>query len=226
MTPSQIGQSIIAFAPAEGPSSAARILRSIIGASIDGLGPLLGAKQVAADSMEEKGDVEAAIDSLITSHIVTAGAQGLMTNVGGIATAILGIPANMGALAILHARLSASIAHLRGYDLNDPRTRHAIVATLLGKKIVDDLVCSGKLPGTPLVLATAPIADPSLELIIAQRVLTALFTSSGGKQAIGLIAKRIPLLGGGVAMVTDGWNTRAIGTYAKEQFISRRIVTR
>ena len=44
----------------------------------------------------------------------------------------------------------------------------------------------------------------------------------GGKQAVGLIARAIPVVGGGVGAATDSWNTLAVGRYAREQFVSRR----
>ena len=41
----------------------------------------------------------------------------------------------------------AGIAHLRGYDLDDPRVRNAILACLLGEDAVKSLVKKRKLPG-------------------------------------------------------------------------------
>ena len=145
-----------------------------------------------------------------------------MTNLGGFVTLVVGAPTNLAGVALIQARMVAAIAHLRGYDLNDSRVRHAVLTTLLGKRIVDDLVEKGELPGTPLVLATAPGLDRDLEQLIAQRVVTALLTTVGGKQAVGLIARAIPVVGGGVGAATDSWNTLAVGRYAREQFVSRR----
>ena len=155
-----------------------------------------------------------------------SGAQGFVTNLGGLTTMIVGAPANFAGVALVQTRLVAGIAHLRGYDLDDSRVRHAVVTTLLGKRIVDDLVAGGELPGTPLVLATAPGTDRRLEQLISQRVMTALLTASGGKTLVGLAAKRIPVIGGGVGLVTDSWNILAIGRYAREQFVSRRPTPR
>jgi len=40
-----------------------------------------------------------------------------------------------------------------------------------------------------------------------------------------MMARRIPLLGGGVSGAMDAWSTRDIGLYAKKQFVRRRRLT-
>lgn len=220
---SEIGRSIIAAAPIDAPDAAVRAFRTVVALAIDGTDWFPGAKTVAGKHLQSKGSVEDAISSVVNSHIAMSGAQGFLTNIGGLAAMIIGAPANLTAVALVQTRMVAAMAHLRGYDLNETRTRHAVVTTLLGQRIVDDLVDKGSLPGAPLVVATAPAVDASLEQMISQRVMTALLTATGGKQVIGLIAKRIPLVGGGVGAATDSWNTAAVARYARDQFISRRV---
>ena len=219
-----IGKSIISAAPVDAPDSTARLLRVLVGFAIDGTDWFPGARSTAAKQLQIQGSVEDAISSVVKSHIAFLGAQGFITNIGGFATLIVGAPANLAGVALVQTRMVAAIAHLRGYDLDDSRVRHAVVTTLLGKRIVDDLVASGELPGAPLVLATAPGLDRQLEQLISQRVMTALLTTTGGKQAVGLIAKRIPVIGGGVGAATDSWNAMAIARYARDQFASRRPI--
>ena len=221
-----IGKSIIAAAPLSAPGTAGRVLRYIVDFAIDGTDQLPGARVTAGRHLERKGSAEEAIDSIIYSHAAMCGTQGFVTNLGGFVTLLVGGPANLAGVALLQSRMVAAIAHLRGYDLDDSRVRHAVLTTLLGKRIVDDLVASGDLPGSPLVMATAPGIDRQLEQAIAQRVTTALLSSLGGKQAASFLAKRIPVIGGGIGAVTDSWNTVAVGRYSREQFISRRPVPR
>ncbi|WIY82705.1 EcsC family protein [Propionimicrobium sp. PCR01-08-3] len=216
------GKSIIGAAPIDAPDVTARLLRTLVGFAIDGTDWFPGARAAAGKQLQNKGSVEAAISSVTTGHVTLSGAQGFVTNLGGIATLIIGAPANLAGVALVQTRMVAAIAHLRGYDLDDSRVRHAVVTTLLGQRIVDELVAHGDLPGSPLVLATAPGIDYRLEQLISQRVMTALLTSTGGKQAIGLVAKRIPVIGGGVGAATDSWNTAAIARYTRAQFVSRR----
>lgn len=222
MPESDIGKSIIAAAPVSAPTTAGRLLRHLVDFAIDGTEQLPGAKIAAGHHLERHGSADAAIDNLILTHAAMCGTQGFVTNLGGFITLLIGAPTNLAGVALLQSRMVAGVAHLRGYNLDDSRVRHAVLMTLLGKRIVDDLVEKGDLPGAPLVVATAPGIDRELEQLIAQRVMMALLTSVGGKQAVGLVAKRIPVIGGGVGAVTDSWNTFAVGRYAREQFVSRR----
>ena len=218
----QIGKSIIAAAPVSAPNTTGRLLRRVLEFAIEGSEQLPGARIAAGQQLVRGGSAGDAMEGLIRNHAAMCGAQGFVTNLGGFVTLVVGAPTNLAGVALIQARMVAAIAHLRGYDLNDSRVRHAVLTTLLGKRIVDDLVEKGELPGTPLVLATAPGLDRDLEQLIAQRVVTALLTTVGGKQAVGLIARAIPVVGGGVGAATDSWNTLAVGRYAREQFVSRR----
>ena len=67
----------------------------------------------------------AAIHEVIENNVRFAGAQGFLTNVGGLITAAVAIPANITGLTLVQCRMIAGIAHLRGHDLADPRVRNA-----------------------------------------------------------------------------------------------------
>src|SRR6476660_5970104 len=71
-----------------------------------------------------------------------AGAQGFLTNLGGLATMAYMVPANITGLALVQSRMVAGIAHLRGYDLTDPRVRNAVLVSMLGEDAVRRLVGS------------------------------------------------------------------------------------
>lgn len=218
-----IGSTVVTIAPAIAPGPAAAALRRLADLAIDGVAFLPGARSAAGKVLEAKaGDVEAAIGTLVRSHTAMAGAQGFVTNLGGVITTIIAVPANLAGVAILQTRLVASIAHLRGYDLEDPRVREAIWMTLLGRRGVEELVGSGKLPSSPLGVATAPVSDARLEQQIAEQVLGSLLARTSGKQTVAIVGKRIPVIGGGVGLATDGWTTYSVADYAKHQFVARR----
>ena len=147
--------------------------------AINGTGPLPGAASAADKQLQEqKGNVEAAIHEVIENHVRYAGAQGFLTNLGGLVTAALTIPANIAGLAVLQCRMIAGIAHLRGYDLDDPRVRNAILACMLGEDAVKSLVKKKKLPAPPMALATAPTHDPHLDKVMAAEVASELLTKA------------------------------------------------
>ena len=225
--PSTLGKAVIQFAPMAAPGPVGAVLRRVLNAAINGVGVAPGARVMAGRQLvRHHGDHEAAIKSVITQHTVAGGVGGFVTNLGGVATTLASMPANLATLALTQSRMVAAIAHLRGYDLDDPRVRSAIVMCLLGRTLVDDLVARGELPSTPIGVATAPMTDPKLEQQICERVLTAWLGQIGGKQAVALIGKRVPVIGGGVGAATDGFSTRAVGRYAASQFVTRRQVAK
>jgi len=203
------------------PEVAGGMLRSIIEFAINGNSAFPGAKTTAARSLQAKGEREAAIDSIVMQHIGLASAQGFLTSVGGLITLPVGLPANLAGLAVLSVRMIGSIAHLRGYDVDDRRVRAALTLAMLGDDEVRRLVTEGKLPTTPLVIATSPMFDADLERKISERVMGSLAGRMGGKHLAVVVVRRIPLVGGGVGAAVDGWLTFGLAAYAKREFIAR-----
>ena len=203
------------------PEVAGGLLRTIIEFAINGNTAFPGAKTTAARSLQTKGEREAAIDSVVLQHIGLASAQGFLTSVGGLITLPVGLPANLAGLAVLSVRMIASIAHLRGYDVDDRRVRAALTLAMLGEDEVQRLVSEGKLPTTPLVIATSPMFDADLERRISERVMGSFAGRMGGKHLAVVVIQRIPLIGGGVGAAVDGWLTFGLAAYAKREFVAR-----
>ena len=220
---SNIGKALLAQAPDMAPGAAVSLLRSILGFAIDGASGLPGARQAAGKTLTtHEGDVEQAISSLVNQHIAMAGAQGFVSNLGGVITLAVTIPANISGVAIVQARMVAAIAHLRGYDLDDQRVRTAILATLMGQREVDSLIHEEKLPTTPMGIATAPVGDADLEKVVARNLVNVLMGQVAGKKLPVFVSKRVPVLGGGVGATADGFTTWSVARYARKQFPTRR----
>lgn len=221
-----VGGALVSIVPvvASGPTASA--MRRLADYAINGVARLPGAREAAATALgHQKGGIEAAIDAVTRAHASAAGAQGFVTNLGGAVSAVAGIPANLAAMTVIQVRMVAAIAHLRGYDLDDPRVRQAVWITLLGRRGVEELVSDGRLPSTPLGVATAPVPDEALEQQIAEQVLGTLLGRAGTKQTIAFLGKRIPVIGGGVGLATDGYSTWTVAHYARQQFVVRRSIT-
>ncbi|HOA89787.1 MAG TPA: hypothetical protein PKX10_10170 [Propioniciclava tarda] len=208
-----------------GPEVGGNVLRQLLDAAINGIGKVPGAKATAAHALVKHGSAEPAIDALVSTHVRMATAQGVITNLGGLWTAPLLLPANIAGLAMVQSRLVASIAHLRGYDVDDSRVRTAMALCLLGEVGVTGMIERNEIPTTPLAIATAPIFDASLDQLVAAKVFGDLSGRLGGRQAVVLLARRIPVLGGGVSGALDGWFTSSVGAYCREQFPTRRRLT-
>lgn len=189
--------------------------------AIVGVGPLPGAAAAADKQLKEDGDVEAAVRDLIEHHVAYAGAGGFVTNLGGLVTAAVTIPTNVTGLALIQCRMVAGIAHLRGYHLEDVRTRTAILECLLGPDKVDKAVKARKLPAPPMAVATAPTPDPALSRTMGQQVATEMLSRVVGKRAVVTVGRKIPVVGGVVGASADGYATWRIGRYASRELLPR-----
>lgn len=204
------------------PEMTANFVHEALTRAVNGAGPLPGAAHAAEKQLTEQGgDVDAAVHELVENHVRYAGLQGFATNLGGLVTAAVTIPANIAGLAMLQARMVAGIAHLRGYDLEDRRVRNAILATMLGEDTVVSLVRKKVLPAPPMAIATAPAYDPHLDRLVAAEVTSELLTRVAGKRVASTVGRRVPVIGGLVGAGADGYATWKIGRYADRELLPR-----
>jgi hypothetical protein len=204
------------------PGLTTTFVREALSRAIDGVGPLPPAAQAADKQLaEQHGNVERAVHEVIENNVRLAGAQGFVTNLGGLVTAAVAIPANISGLAVITCRMIAGIAHLRGYDLDDPRTRNAVLVCLLGEETVAELVRTKQLPAPPMALATAPAHDARLDQLVSTVVTSDLITRVAGKRLATSIGRRVPVVGGLVGMGADGFATWRIGRYADRELLPR-----
>jgi hypothetical protein len=190
------------------PGLTTAFVREALSRAIAGVGPLPAAAAAADKQLaEQKGDVDRAIHEVIENHVRLAGAQGFVTNISG--------------LALIECRMIAGIAHLRGYDLDDPRVRNAILVMLLGEDVVTEMVRKKELPAPPMALATAPAYDSSLDGAVSVLVASELISKVAGKRLATTVGRRIPVVGGLVGMGADGYVTWRIGRYADRELLPR-----
>ena len=205
------------------PQLTSGFVREVLHRAIDGFGKLPGAAVSAQRRLTEaKGNPDKAVHDLIEGHVRMAGVQGFLTNLGGIATMAFTVPANLTGLAVLQCHLVAGIAHLRGYDLADPRVRNAILACLLGEDTQRELVGKGTLPSSPMGIATAPVHDPAVDDVTAAAVTNVLLGRIGGRRMALSVSRRVPVLGGGVGAIGDAVSTYQVGRFADRELRPRR----
>ncbi|WP_182378361.1 EcsC family protein [Nocardioides sp. WS12] len=206
------------------PGLTQSFVREALNRAIAGAGPLPPAAQAAETQLrEQNGNVDKAIRELIQNHVAYAGVEGLTTNLGGLITATIVAPASIAGLALIQCRMVAGIAHLRGYDLDDPRVRNAILVTVLGDDAVVKMVKRKLLPAPPMAIATAPQHDPELDRTVSSALATEMITRVIGKRMATTLGKRVPVVGGAVGAATDGWSTWKVGRYAGREFLPRTV---
>ncbi len=206
---------------------ASRGIRQFLDKAIDGFTGFPGARETARRHLARSRDIDRAVRDVIEQHVRLAGAQGFVTNIGGVVTMAIAIPANMAGVGILQVRLVATIQHLRGYDVKDPRVRTAALMTLLGEDDVEAAIKRGEFPGRPHDVAVASgEADPRLLEQVGSHVTQALVTRVGGKQATLAVTRRIPVIGGAVSAGIDAYSTYLIGRYATREFPPHVMIER
>jgi hypothetical protein len=204
------------------PELTAGFVHQALDRAIRGVPKLPGAATMADTLLAgNDGDVERAIHDVIEKHVRYAGAEGFVTNLGGLVTMAVTVPANITGLALIQCRMVAAIAHLRGYDLGDARTRTAILACLLGEEKLLGLIKAKKMPGTPMALATAPVADPDLSRVMANEVAAELIAKVAGKKVVTTVGRRVPVVGGIVGAGTDAFSTWRVGRYVDRELLPR-----
>lgn len=200
-------------------------LTRIMDFAIDGFSKFPSAKQLAGKTLLKKKDVAKAVDSIVRSHVAVAGSQGLLANIGGIVSAVVGVPANIAGLVFTQTRMAACIAHLHGYDVEDPRVRTAIAMCLLGERELDRQITGGLLPTSPAAVATSPVYDVRLHSVVTSRVLSSVIQDATGKSVADILGRRIPIVGGAVSGASDLYDTYRVAHTVKKHFVLRRSTT-
>lgn len=217
-----VGQRVAPHVPRLAPDLTHSFVREALHRAIHGVGPLPPAAEAADKQLaEQQGRVDRGVHEVIENHVRYAGAQGLLTGLGGVITATITIPANLAGLALIQARMVASIAHLHGYDLDDPRVRNAILTCMLGNEVVDRRIREHALPGPPMAVATAPVHDPDLDRVLTAEVASDLIARVGGKRLAITVARRTPIVGGVFGMGADGFATWRVGRYTARELRPR-----
>ncbi len=155
---------------------------------------------------------EGDIDHWIRVAYTQAGAAGFVTNLGGVLTLPVALPANFLGTAAVQMRLIAKIASARGYDLQSDEVKAFVFACLLGNAATDAIKDAGIRIGMRL--------GPALLQRLNQTVLSRLLARLGALGAVNL-TKVVPLLGGVVGGGLDAASTRVVGRMAKRVFVRK-----
>lgn len=182
--------------------------------ALGGAPGLDGAEAVALEYRARHADDEAAISALITWHTGQAGAAGFLTGMGGALTLPVAMPAHLLSTLYIQVRLTAAIAHLRGWDIHSDEVRLAAFACLAGATAADRLKQAGIAAGAPLVQQAVTRLPGDLLKHFGGAVGSHLAARAGRHGVMRLM----PLLGGVVSGGFDAVTTRLIGDAAKRLF--------
>lgn len=195
-----------------------RLVDRLIDFGVSGGGPMKGAVEVADEHLlAAGGDREEAVRRLIATHVRLAAGSGFVTGLGGIATLPVSVPAAMAGLYAVATRMSAGIAHLRGYDVRTEEVHSAILISLLGSAGAATLKKAGVEIGKKSTAAALNKLPGKVLIELNKKVGYRLVTKAGEKGVVNL-SKLVPLVGGPIGATIDGLGCRTIATYAMSVF--------
>lgn len=202
-------------------STALALVNKIVDLGVEGGAPgMKSSKELADDYLSDHrySSNDARIDSLIRWQIAYCGSTGFTTGLGGLITLPVSLPAGLAAAYIVQARMVGSIAHIRGYDLEDERVRTLVLAALAGDAVVTQTVKAfGSQFAVKTGTAMANKIPGKIFIEINKKIGYRLITKSGSKGLIN-VTKIVPVLGGVVGGSVDAMATRTVGGVAKRAF--------
>ncbi len=152
------------------------------------------------------------IDHWIRVATTQAGAAGFVTNLGGILTLPVALPASFLGTAAVQMRLIAKIAAARGYDVQSDEVKAFVFACLLGNAALDAIRDAGVRLGGRIA--------PAVLQKLTQTVLSRLLLRFGATGAVNL-TKVVPFIGGIIGGTVDAASTRVVGRMAKRVFVQK-----
>lgn len=195
------------------------LIKQLTSVGIDGVARFSGATSVAAKALAAShGDVEAAVDRVVQQHLVGGAAGGFLTSLGGFLTMVVAIPANVFEFYVQATRMTAAIAHLRGYDVSDQRIRTAVLLSLVGSNSADILGKAGISVGTSAALNVAGKSLPRSALMVIQKAVGFRILRSVGERMFARIGKLVPIAGGLFGAGIDLAMMKRIANQAKAEF--------
>lgn len=194
-----------------------KLVEQLLKLGINGFGPFKSAADSATEALRDRTP-EQAVKALIRNHCAIAGAQGFVTNMGGVLTLPVALPANIGASYLVQTHLAAAIAAVHGHDLDGEAVRSAVLLCLVGNMGAEALKRVGVTVGSKVTMSLINQIPIAVIRQINKRFGFMLVAKYGTKRAVVTLAKAVPLIGGVVGGSVDTTTTWAVGTYANKTF--------
>lgn len=192
------------------------------GLAVDGGIPGTGTAEDMAQSYRSGND--SLLDKgrqLVNWQVAKAATSGFLTNLGGLITLPVAIPADFAAMSYIQIKMVAAIAALGGHDIHDDRCKTFVYVCLCGNTVAETIIKDvGIKVGTKLgVQAINRISGATLTRI-NQTVGFRLITKFGETGTVNLV-KWVPLVAGCVCGSVNGVMTKGVGEAAIHVFIQK-----
>lgn len=148
-----------------------------------------------------------------------AATGGFVTNLGGVITLPVAIPANMASSLYIQLKMIAAIAHIGGHNVLDDRIKSLCFVCLTGNSATEIIKSAGVQFGTKFTAAAIQkYITGEMIKFINKAVGFRLITKAGSTGILNL-TKMVPFLGGVIGGTFDAVTTNVVGNVARDAFI-------
>lgn len=195
------------------------LLDSLYSKCIQGI-PMISSpiEKMADDYLQHNATVEDAAKDMINKQVIKCTTSGFITNLGGIITLPVTIPANVGSVMYVQMRMIACAAYMAGYDVHTDQVQTLVYACLAGVSVMEVAKKAGIKIGQKGLENLIDKIPGKVLIAINQKVGFRMLTKFGETGAIN-IGKAIPVVGGVIGSGFDFIDTKFIGNRAYNQFI-------
>ena len=203
--------------PDHGPVD--RLVEMLVDTGLDGRGPLSSAREAAEEALAKvDGDREQAIARLARTTVVTGSIGGFLTGLGGFVTMPVSLPVNVAEFYLQAVRMVGGIATLRGYDIDEPRVRTAVLLTLVGSDSDEVLQKAGMATAGSRLTSYALKGLPPAALMIVNKAVGFRLMRGVSEKLLSRFGRGIPVAGGLVGGGIDGYMMKKIADHAMKEF--------
>ena len=195
------------------------LLDSLYSKCIQGI-PMISSpiEKMADDYLQHNATVEDAAKDMINKQVIKCTTSGFITNLGGVITLPVTIPANVGSVMYVQMRMIACAAYMAGYDVHTDQVQTLVYACLAGVSVMEVAKKAGIKIGQKGLENLIDKIPGKVLIAINQKVGFRMLTKFGETGAIN-IGKVIPVVGGVIGGGFDFIDTKFIGNRAYNQFI-------
>jgi hypothetical protein len=198
-----------------------RVVQMLMDAGLDGRGPLRPASSLAETARRRTSDPEQAVARVVRLHVRGGAVGGFVTGLGGFVTMPVALPVNVAEFYVQATRMVGAVATLRGYDVREPQVRTAVLLTLVGARADDVLARAGLATGGGAITRLALGKLPPAVLMVINKAIGFRLMRRVFEKVFSRLGRGVPVLGGVIGAVVDGWMMRRIAEHAKAEFPPR-----
>lgn len=196
-----------------------RLVAMLVDTGLDGRGPLSSARELAEEALlDVQGDRERAIARLARASTVKGGIGGFVTGLGGFVTMPVSLPLNVAEFYLQAVRMVGGIATLRGYDIDEPRVRTAVLLTLVGSDSEEVLKKAGMATAGSRLTSFALKGMPPAALMVVNKAVGFRLMRGVSEKLLSRLGRGIPVAGGLVGGGIDAFMMKKIADHAMKEF--------